>query len=276
MPLIELALPDNWNEIIDAGKYMDVIHLLNTPYENESDARWAMLQMLTGVNGFDLGIQLGATTPVSRKKAAEKIDWYDAMEIAENVFPALDFIFSNKRFYKNPVKQFTHNDITYQGPDDKLLNQTGAEWTISHHAQILYSQAPKSPEGDLNTKYLRTIIAANWHAMNEAGDRGVLNEHTMDEKGFDTLPEELVKGIYMWYLHCENWWNEKYSKLYEDEGKGKPAKGTDVWDLMFELSGCSIDARFNEVNTRTRQQIFMALQKLEQNRQRVEEQSSKS
>lgn len=266
MPVIEFALPANMEEIIAAGKYLPVVEVLNTVYKNQSEARWAMLQTLTGLTGFDLGKQLGAPTPASRTAAAENIDWYDAMEIADNVFPAMDFIFDNEPFLTNPIKQFTHNGILYEGPDDKLLNQTGAEWKISHHAQVLYTKTN-------DEKHLRTMLAANWHPV-VTGNRCMLCEDAMEQKQFDTLPVEIVRGFYLWYLHCEKFWNDKFELLYINaDTESKPAKGKEVWDLMFELSGNSLGVNYDIVQTRTRQEVFMGLEKLEKTRQELERQS---
>lgn len=269
MPLIEVALPADMHEIISAGKYPDMIRVLSNTYKNQATARLAMLQALTGFNGFDLGIELGAPRPVDRNRSAESIDEYDAAEITDKLFPELDFIFNNEPFYTNPIKQFTHNGIRYEGPDDKLLNQTGVEWTISHHAQIMYQNTQEE-------KHLQTIIAANYHEVID-GTRSALDETAMDKKGFTALPPEIVRGIYIWYLHCEAWWNAKYVKLYLLDDKGsKPAKGKEVWDLIFELSGCQLGTNYDMVQTRTRQQIYLALDKLEQKRIAAEEQSKSS
>lgn len=246
-------------EIIDAGKYSDTIKLLNKPYKNESEARWEMLKMLSGLNGFELGKQLGAGNSKQRAAVAAQISEEDAIEIAEQVFPALDFIFDNEPFFENPIPTFKHKGVTYQGPDKKLLNQSGAEWTVSHHAQVAY-------HGSKERKHLCDLIAANYQPVIN-GVRSEFEKDKMDAKGFETLPDEIVNGIYIWYLHCENWWGEKYAQLYgADEATNKKAKGKEVWDLMFELSGCELGANYDRVQTRSRQEIFMALTKLEEKR----------
>ena len=256
--MITILLPANMQEIIASGKYLEVIKLLNKSYKNESDARWEMLKMLCDLDGFEIGKQLGAATPKQRRAIAERISDEDALEIAEQCFPALDFIFNNEPFYANPIPTFEHKGISYQGPDNKLLNQTGAEWTISHHAQVAY-------HGSKQRKHLCDLIAANYHPVVD-GIRTTFENSKIDTKDFETLPDEIVNGIYIWYLHCENWWGEKYNVLYDDEVSKKKAKGKEVWDLIFELSGCELGSNYDRVQTRSRQEIFMALSKLEEKR----------
>jgi hypothetical protein len=274
--MIELDLPANWQEIFEAdskltgaietGYYCRLMRILGTEYKGDGDgtARFEAIKMFTGLTGYKLGVALNLGTRAQRRKAAARPNVYAISQIVGEAFPALDFIFKREPFYENPIPQFTHKGITYQGPQKRLLNQTGHEWSITHYAHVQYHQT-----GD--DKHLCDIIAANYHRVLN-GQRLPLNEHTLatDSAAFATLPDEIKQGIWLWYNNCEDWWNQQYMLLYgEGDGAGT-TQGKAVWDLMFELSGASLGKDFDKVMHRSRQQIYMALDKLEERRQKME------
>jgi hypothetical protein len=274
MPVIELILPDNMGEIIKAGKYAAMIKLLNTPYPNEAAARFEMLKMLTGMNGYDLGVQLGAGNTKGRKRLAENISDEDAMEIIEQVFPALDFIFGNEKFYINPFPQFEHKGITYAGPSSgRLSDQTGEEWMVSHQQHFLYTAtAEEGAEPDI--QYLRMVVAANYHRVLD-GKRTSFSEETLveDAEAFKDLPEEIIKGIVVWYNHANAWWAENFEWLFggEEKDTAQQADGKEIRHLLFELSGNKLDSAWDVLCKRSRQDIVYALDRLEKRREEMEE-----
>lgn len=283
MPVIEILLPADWSEIIKSGKYREVIKLLNTPFESEAHARFEMMKLLTGMNGFDLGKQLGAGNSKQRNKVAELISIEDAMEVAEKVFPAMDFIFGNEKFFVNPFPTFKHKGITYQGPDSgRLSDQTGEEWMVSHQQLWLYSQIQDvstsfgSAQDDSPMKHLRMMVAANYHRVMD-GKRSSFSEAQLDQdaEALKDLPDEIVLGIVMWYNHADAWWADNFAWLFTSEGKqGMPTEepdGKEIRHLLFDLSGNKIDDAWDVILKRSRQDIIYALDRLEQRREEMEE-----
>ena len=262
---MELAIPANWGEIIEAGQYLDTVKILNTEYASEAAMKMELVKLFSGLNGFDLGKEMKAGNEAQRKKKAEQLDLLIALQLMEDVFPELDFL-KEEKFTENPLPTFELNGIIYAGPDARLLNQTGEEWTISHHANTVYYKTK-------DEKHLLALIAANYHRVKNE-KRSALNADEMkeDAEAFKALSAEMKLGIYLWYYNCEHWWSKKYTELYGegDEKNGKPDKGKEIWELMFTLSGSELGTNYDRVQQRNRQEIFMALEKLEKDAQKRE------
>jgi hypothetical protein len=249
---MDFKLPADWDEIISGDAYQAVIRTLLKEYPDKESAYVAMFKVLTETN-LENDIPLGD----SAGQLAV------AMQIKEEIFPMLDFIFDRKPFYTQPIPSFKHLDNYYKGPEKYLANQTGAEWAISHHAMFLFNKTN-------NVSYLRTLIAANYHQMAN-GERTDFDEKTFekDMEAFKGLPDWLLHGFALWYNHADEFWMIKYPDVFESEGEVPAQKpdGTEVRKILFELAGNSLGEAWDKVQQRNRQDLMFALDRLEKRRQ---------
>ena len=255
---MELKLPANWDEIIAAGKYPAVIKILTTEHPDPEHCKYALFKELTG---YDVRLQFD-NLPMQENSMAEL---FLSATLVDEVFPMLDFITRRTPFYKNPLKQFKHECQGYYepkwftGPEDMLMNQTGEEWSISHHAEHMYKLT-----GDKS--HLINLVAANYH-ITQNGGRSAFNEAQFetDIKTLADLPDNIIYGIYLWYQHADEWWSEKFPHLFAGGNDSKPvqATGLEVRNIIFELAGNKLDDAWDKVQKRTRQDIIYALDRLE-------------
>lgn len=274
MNALEIALPADWHEVVKAGKYGAVQRILHGNYPSEAALRMALLTELTGIDGLTLGKQLGAGNTMQRNAMADAIDDFLAEEIIESCFPALDFLLQEPTLTDNPYPSFIHDGVTYKGPDNKLNNQTGHEWRISHHALFLHGQTQ-------DLKHLYILLAANYHRCTPAGERLPLCEEEMlrDAQHLSTINTDVLYGFLTWYMVNDQWWFNHFEHLFPEEGEGSAAvtaTGQEVQHIIFELAENSIGANWDVVNQRTRQDLFYALDRLNDKRIAAEEALEKS
>lgn len=253
---MEVKLPAGWDEIIASGKYLEVIKILQTAYESPEHCKTALFFCLTG---YDLAGQLN-TVPLEKTSVSELVF---AATLVDDVFPMLEFIVQRTPFFKCPLPVIWHNDKFYKGPEERLMNQTGAEWSISTHAEFMYHST-----GD--KAHLLHLVAANWHqVVNEK--RSALTEEQEEQavKELADIQEEVLWGAYLWYQHADFWWTKRFPHLFtgSEEGASPKATGMEVHNILFELAGNSLGDSWDKVPKRTRQDIIYALDRLESSRE---------
>jgi len=260
---MEIKLPANWTEIIDSGKYLQVIKILQTPAPDVEHVKSALFIALTGYNvSTELnGVPLENTSISELMLAATLID---------EVFPMLEFITGRVAFYKNPLRVIEHEGKKYIGPDDRLVNQTGEEWSLSHHAEHLYTVTR-------DKQHIIALLAANWHlgiSINPDNPDALIrtqyseSSHEKAMEAFVSLPDEVLFGAFLWYQHADEWWSKKFPELFgaNEEGPAIKPSGFEVRNIIFELAGNKLDDAWDKLQTRRREDIIYALQRLEARR----------
>ena len=254
---MEIKLPANWDEIIKAGKYLPVIKALQQPYNSNEACMYALFKCLTGYTGADAF----ADVPLDNTSMAELTF---SAALVDEVFPHLAFITERTPFYINPIPHFTHKLTTYKAPDERLINQTGEEWSISHHAEYMFKQTG-------NRLHLVTLVAANYHAASQKVGRIAFNEKEFEKACAELadLPDEILHGIYLWYQHADDWWTLQFPQLFAGDEDSKPVKATgmEVRNIIFELAGNSLGDAWDKLQARNRQDIIYALDRLEARRE---------
>lgn len=264
---LNLASPANMEEIVKAKLYLPVIEVLNSKYANPEASRMAMLQALGILDGYKIGVLMGAGNKAQRAKVADDTSIVVAAQLVEHVFPMLDFIYNNEPFYDNPLPIIKHKGISYAGPSKRLIDQTAEEWMICHQLQHRYSKSQ-------DISILRELVACIYHPASK-GKRGQYSDAGFEaqREAFKTLPDAVVYGVYLWYTHCDAWWPNKFPHLFSDgeENKGgEPSQGLEVRHIVFELTGNTIGTEWDTVKLRTRQELFYALDRLDQKREEAE------
>lgn len=242
---VPFNLPESWDEIINTGKYLQVIEHIITIEE----APLRLYEIFKTLTGFDVN----------------KIDMNDngrdqlSAQLICNVLPKLNFIFDEEvLFVKNPIPSFTHDGIVYTGPSDRLNSQTGFQWEITHHLQVIFAHSQ-------DTAILEKIVLVNYTAENKP-------------ENATPLPQALIFGIYLWYGKCEKWWGLKYPWLFPDPDEkdittpSEPTSGREIKEMLFKLAGSKLNADYDIVRARTRPDILFALDEMEKERERLEAQ----
>jgi hypothetical protein len=261
-------LHENWNEIIDAGLYNDVIAVLHKAEPLDIN-KMNMLQVLCpDFNGFTIGKMLGAGSKAERQKLSDFFNDGLASQIIDAVFPILNFMYDGHEFYKNPYPMLKHNGVVYKSPMERLVNQSGWQWEISHHAQVRYIETQ-----DMNA--LADLVAANFVPEGEQ-----FSEEVMDQtkSAFATLSPVVMLGFYLWYCHADHWWAKQFPWLFpsddDDEEQSvkqrKPADPMAVRDIIFALADGKADKSWDEVKARSRQDLIYIMDKLEDKRLEAE------
>jgi|GEM_PF-4145523 len=242
---IPYKLPDSWEEIITGGHYMAAVRMI-TGTDPMPIRQYELFKTLTGFDPVPHGL-----TALGEQQLSE--------HLVASVLPCFDFMFDSERlFVINPIPFFEHDGVRYTGPSAKLNNQTGFQWEKTHHLQVMH-------DGSKDIKLLEQIVYTNY---------------TCETRPAETtpLPEDLIYGIMLWYGKCEKWWSAKFPWLFpaadpEEIPTGNaPATGREVKDLLFRLAGGKLNADWDIVRSRTRQDIIYALDEMEKERERIESQ----
>ena len=116
------------------------------------------------------------------------------------------------------------------------------------------------------------LVAANYHTL-ENGKRKAFDSDAMgrDIDALKDLPKEIIAGVYLWYTHCDTWWQAKLTELYGESEKETEPSGKEIWSLIFQLSGNKIGTDFDQLQSRSRQQIYLALEEMESQRLALKE-----
>ena len=238
-------LPSKWEDIIDNSKYLAFIKVL---ISEQPDAV-KHLQLFSIYSGFHPD-KLGLT----ESGIAQLGD-----QLVMNVFPLFNFLYDpSVIFVKNPIPSFVHDGVEYVGPVAKLSNQTGFQWEKTHHLQVRYDKSQ-------DPLLLEEMIYTNYHAESRPAIR-------------TPLPPDLVYGISLWYGKCEKWWSSQFPWLFPSDGPTEmpgfklAPTGREVKDMLFKLSGSKLNADWDVVRSRSRQEIIYALDELEKERERIESQ----
>lgn len=259
-------LPENWQEVVSSGKYLDVVKI-NYTAANEPEARHQMLTALAGINGYEIGKAFGAATASKRNKLADEIGGFLAVQILEEVYPVFDFIFKPELLTDNPLPLIKHNGITYYGPGEKLAEQTGAEMEECGQAYAEYIKTG-------HEIWLNRLVAALYRPKGKPFNG---KQTELYAKRFATLDEITKRGVLLFYEMCEAWWRETYEFLY-NTAPGQPAAAAEepaaidslaISRIIRTLAGGkrgTVDA----VRQMPRHEIYFELAELERERREME------
>ena len=241
---IPYELPTTWQEVIDNGHYMDVVRMLSGT-DDEGLRKYELFKAITGFDPLVLDL-----TETGRLQLSE--------HMVMSILPCFDFIYDPEQvFIKNPIPTFEHDGVTYHGPDTALNNQTGLQWEKSHQFQVLHDRSK-------DIRHLHQLVYTNYTASKEP-------------EAITPLPDDLVYGICLWYGKCEKWWSQIYPWLFpsgddteEMPGTIAPPSGREIKDMLFKLAGSKLNADWDIVRSRSRQDIIFALDEMEKERERIE------
>lgn len=252
------ALPENWDEVIDRGKYLEVVRI-NYTETDITQAKIRVLSALSGLDGVALGGALGAATAEKRGEQAASLSAFFALQVVEELFPLLDFIFTPELFTRNPLAVIRHGGKKYYGHADNLTRQTGAEMEETGWA---YTEWIKTND----EKYMDHLVAALYRPAGTLFDREAV---TGRAAVFATLDPVVKRGVLMWYEMCEEWWRRQYEALYRSAEKEGERDSLANSRLMRTLAG-EKRGTVNAVREMSRDEIFFELSELERERQQME------
>lgn len=243
-------LPTSWEEVIEKGKYFDVIELIirDAPL---AERYVDLFKTLTGFTSSGLNL-----TDLGREQLAGHI----LMEVSKE----MDFLFDpDQIILTNPLPDFVHNGVKYTGLEYKLNNQTGKQWCDSHLMQVQYDK----------TKDFSNLIALM-----------EINYTATVPIDFSELSPTLIWGFYIFYTKADLWWQERFKCVFggdsdddEDEEDDLPKKkkkqfipatGREVKEILFEMAGNKLDDAWDKIQLRTRQDLFFALAELDKKRKK--------
>jgi len=252
------SLPENWEEVIRTGKYMEVVRI-NYTETDVAEAKKQMLFALAGMTPERVAKAMNLATATDRKKKAAELDLYMAVQIVEEVFPALDFIFEPQLFTINPIPFIEHQGRGYYGHTDNLTKQTGAEMEDAGWA---YAEYVKS--GD--EMFLNHLVASLYRQSGEKYSKEGVEKQA---KAFATLDPLVKRGVLLWYEMCEQWWKRQYEFLYTGTGEPQDIDSLSNSRLIRALAG---DKRgtVNAVREMSRDEIFFELSELERQREALQ------
>lgn len=270
---ISLLLPENWSEVIHAGKMIAVVETLLL----KEDIATNKLRMLTvlcpALNGYTMGKLSNAGNSKKRAKLADGMSNFLSAQIIDLLFPCLDYIYSAEQFYEHPLPKITIDGTDYISLENKLINQTGDQWSIAYHAQSMYSQTE-------NEAHLRALMASSYLRLHD-GMAVPFSEQELELtlKAFGSLSSAELQAFYMWYIHADKWWMDKFPWIFpapddEDAPSTAPNNGLNIRNMVYELSGGKPTADWDVVKKRTRQDIIFALDRLEDKRIEMERSAS--
>lgn len=267
---LSFSLPENWAEVIHAGKMIPVVETLLLK-EDLARNKLRMLSVLCPeLNGYTIGKLSKAGNSQKRKALADGMSDFLSAQIVDLLFPCLDYIYAAEDFYENPLPKIAVNGVEYIALEEKLINQTGEQWSIAYHAQVLYSQSQ-------DHKHLRSLMAVSYMRIVDGVSVPFSDsEFTQTLNAFSSLSIAELTAFYMWYLHADRWWMDKFPWLFpqDDETDTAPSStpndGLNIRNMVYELSGGKPTADWDVVKKRTRQDIIFALDRLEDKRIEME------
>lgn len=266
------ALPESWAEVIKHGKYLPVAETLYTRFESKDHAKVRLLEMLSGLTGYELGKLLKAATPAERQAAALQLSPYFALQVLEEIFPELEFLFTEV-FTENPLPVVQCGALRLYGPADKLAKQTGAEMMATAWAYAEYVKTE-------NPEYLHTLIALlyrpRWFYF--TGPRATADALTAWLiKQVAKLPVPVKCGILLYYEMCEKWWRQTYAHLYDPDTSDNEAAEIDslaVSRIVRSMAGAK-RGTVEQVKLLTRDEIYFELHELKREADEAEKRSRK-
>lgn len=270
------SLPETWEEIIKMGKMVPLVEALLLTEDINANKMRVLSILCNGFDGYTLGKLSGAGNKKERIDLAKEIDDFLAAQIIDLIFPCLDFIYSAEHFYVQPIPSITINGKEYKSLSDKLVNQSGEQWSIAYHAQVLFMKSN-------NVEHLRAMMAASYLPVKK-GVALPFSEELFDEilEAFKIVSIAELQAFYMWYIHADRWWMEKFPWIFpdaDDEAETTPAElknndGMNIRNIIYELAGGKPNADWDIVKKRTRQDIIYALDRLEDKRIEMEKQKN--
>lgn len=263
------SLPENWKEVIDAGKMVPVVEALLIAEPIERNKLRVLSILCDGFNGYTLGQAGGAGNKKQRKKLSEKISLQFIQGIVDQVFPVLDFIYTASHFYTNPLPIIKIGNKEFKCCEERLANQTGEQWQIAFHAHTLFAQTN-------DEKHLRALMACSYVPIVNSKPIPFSGENfgtTLSE--FGSLSPSVLNTFFMWYIHADRWWMEKFPWLFPEGEKEEEAKvsvndGLSIRNIIYQLAGNRPTSEWDTVKKRTRQEIVYALDRLEEERLELE------
>jgi hypothetical protein len=261
-------LPENWDEVFASGKYLDVVEV-NFTETDPVEARKKILFKLLGMDGLAIGAALGAGNSKQRDALSETINEFTAMQIVEECFPVLDFIFTPELFTKNPLPHLVVEWVHLYGPADNMAEQSGAEMEECGWA---YAEFIKTKE----EYYLDHLIASMYRPRDAEFDRKYVPKRA---KKIGMLDPIVKRGILLWYQMVEESWKRQYEFLYEQSGEGEPAQQSPEESSPIDSLSISRIVRMlagtkrgtvEDVRKMERQEIFFELAELEREREEAE------
>lgn len=266
------ALPENWGEIIKMGKMVPLVEALLLSEPIEVNKMRVLSLLCDGFNGYAIGKLSGAGNKKERINLSKEIDDFLAAQIIDIVFPCLDFIYSAEHFYEQPFPTIKIDGIEYKALSDKLTNQSGEQWSIAYHAQVLFMKSN-------NVEHLRAMMAASYLPL-ENNVCLPFSESLFDKilDAFKSISIAELQAFYMWYIHADRWWMEKFPWIFpssDDDEDISPSDlknndGMNIRNIIYELSGGKPNADWDVVKRRSRQDIIYALDRLEDKRIELE------
>lgn len=264
-------LPESWTEVVAAGKYLDVVRVNYThSVGEEAIAKMKVIEVLTGLNGYELGRAGNAGNAKQRIDLALKLDDFIAEQIVYEVFPLLDFIFEPELLTVNPLPVIKYNGVSYYGPGEKMMEQTGAEM---EECGFAHSEFVKT--GD--EAYLDLLVAAMYRPKRFVFGQKLPYSPELaarQAKVFKGLDPILKRGVLLFYEMCEEWWRRTYESLYEQYGNDGTQDAPEIDSLANSriLRALAGEKRglVNDVRQMPRQEIYFELAELERERRELE------
>lgn len=266
------VLPENWAEVIKHGKYLPVATAFYQRSETRDHAKLKFLELLSGMNGYELGKILKAATQKERQTAALELSPYFALQVLEEIFPELEYLF-NEVFTDNPLPVVRCGALRLYGPAEKLAKQTGAEMMATAWAYAEYVKTG-------NPEYLHTLIAMLYRPrmFYFIGPRLTADALTpWLIKQVAALPVPVKCGILLWYEMCEKWWRQTYAHLYEPDTSDNDATEIDslaVSRIVRSMAGAK-RGTVEQVKLLTRDEIYFELHELKREADEAEQRSRK-
>lgn len=259
-------MPENWAEVIKLGRYQAFIESLMQPGEPD-EARWRALQALAAFNGYDIGKEFRAANTAQRHELAELTDSFLAMQVEEELMPAMAFIFDEKKLeplIECPIPFIQIGLRKYYAPDEALRCQTGEEMEATENAYMLYREDGK--EENLHRMVAMLYRPRKWlpdgkeDVRQPMDDAGVAKR----EKLFANLEPWQLQGILFWYEQCNLYYSRFYDELFRgSDGEPDPL----AWSKIIRAIAGDKRGTVNEVRERmTRSEIFFELEQLEADR----------
>ena len=264
------SLPENWQEVINAGKMVQLVEALLIAEPIERNKLRVLSILCEGFNGYELGKAAGAGNKKERKKLSDKISLQFVQGIVDQVFPVLDFIYTSAHFYTNPLPIVKIGDKEYKCCEERLVNQTGEQWQIAFHAQTLFSATN-------DERHLRALMASCFVPVINGKPIQFSDENfTTTLSEFESLSIAQLNTFLMWYIHADRWWMEKFPWLFpegEEKEENEPVSENDgltIRNIIYQLAGNRPTSEWDTVKKRTRQEIVYALDRLEEERLELE------
>lgn len=246
-------LPENWQEVIKAGKYVPLMAALQLQ-GNAQQLRHLALLAITGIAADDLADGMMVATT-----------------LMDEVYPALDYIFKPEAFTECPIPSFTEFLESFYAPLDKLADQSAGEMEECGWAYAEYTKTQ-------DEQYLNHLVAALYLPESEGNSMAKRhfdkNSVAARTKLFERLTPACKLGILLWYENCEHWWAEQNGNLYKKQSTAKDGEEIEPIDslaisrLVRKLAGLVRGTVEDIRKTMRRDEIYFELQ--ERERERIE------